>query len=129
MGKLLNIQATQQITYTVIVSSKYDCESTASLTVRPDCVSKSFIPNVLSPNGDGLNDIFKPTLINFKNYSLEIYNRWGEKIFESDDSAFGWDGTYNGAVVQNGVYSFVMRYKTTEDLQWQNVGGVVNVVR
>jgi len=53
----------------------------------------------------------------------------GEKIFESDDSAFGWDGTYNGAVVQNGVYSFVMRYKTTEDLQWQNVGGVVNVVR
>ena len=123
------IQATEQITYTVTVSNEYGCEGTGSFTVRPDCVSKSFIPSAFTPNGDGLNDIFRPTLINFEDYSLVIYNRWGEKIFESEDSAFGWDGTYNGAVVQNGVYSFVMRYKTTEDLQWQNVGGVVNVVR
>jgi gliding motility-associated-like protein len=123
------IQATQQITYTVIVSNKYDCESTASFTVRPDCVSKSFIPNAFSPNGDGLNDIFKPTLINFENYSLEIYNRWGEKIFESTDVKLGWDAFYQGEAVQDGVYHYFMRYKTTEDLQWQNVGGVVNVVR
>lgn len=123
------IQATEQITYSVTVSNEYGCEGTGSFTVRPDCVSKSFIPSAFTPNGDGLNDIFRPTLINFEDYSLVVFNRWGEKIFESDDSDFGWDGTYNGAVVQNGVYSFVMRYKTTENLQWQNVGGVVNVVR
>jgi len=123
------IQATYQITYSVTVSNEYGCEGTGSFTVRPDCVSKSFIPSAFTPNGDGLNDIFRPTLINFEDYRLVIYNRWGEKIFESDDSDFGWDGTYKGAAVQNGVYSFVMRYKTTEDLQWQNVGGVVNVVR
>jgi gliding motility-associated-like protein len=123
------IEATQQITYTVIVSNEYDCESTASFTVRPDCVSKSFIPTAFSPNGDGLNDVFKPTLINFENYSLEIYNRWGEKIFESTDVKLGWDASYQGEAVPDGVYHYFMRYKTTEDLQWQNVGGVVNVVR
>ena len=80
----------------------------------------------VNKNSEPANFRFSPGLVL---YLLVIYNRWGEKIFESEDSAFGWDGTYNGAVVQNGVYSFVMRYKTTEDLQWQNVGGVVNVVR
>ena len=92
-------------------------------------VSQSIITSAFTPNGYWINDIFIPTLINFEDYSLVIYNRWGEKIFESDDSVFGWDGTYNGAMAQSGVYSFVMRYKTTEDLRWQNVGGVVNVVR
>jgi gliding motility-associated-like protein len=123
------IQATEQITYTVLVSNEYECESTASFTVRPDCVSKSFIPTAFSPNGDGLNDVFKPTLINFEDYTLEVYNRWGEKIFESADASLGWNAYYNGKEVPDGVYHYFMRYKTTEDNQWQNVGGVVNVVR
>ena len=123
------IQATQQITYTVTVSNQYDCESEASFTVRPDCVSKSFIPTAFSPNGDGLNDVFKPTLINFEEYSLVVYSRWGEKIFESHDVNKGWDAFYQGEAVQDGAYHYFMRYKTTEDLKWQNVGGVVNVVR
>lgn len=123
------IQATEQTTYSVTVYNDNECEGTDNYEVRPDCISKSFIPTAFSPNGDGLNDVFKPTLINFEDYELKIYNRWGEKIFESENANRGWDGTYKGVKVQNGVYTFRMRYKTTEDNLWQNVGGVVNVVR
>lgn len=123
------IQATEQTIYTVTVYNDNECEGSDDFEVKPDCISKSFIPTAFSPNGDGLNDVFRPTLINFEDYSLSIYNRWGEKIYESTDVDEGWNGTYKGSLVQNGVYIFKMRYKTTEDLLWQNVGGTVNVVR
>lgn len=123
------IQATEQVMYTVTVYNENGCEGSATYEIRPDCVSKSFIPSAFSPNGDGLNDVFKPTLINFEEYELAVYNRWGEKIYESTDASIGWDGRYKGVAVQEGVYVFKMRYKTTEDNLWQNVGGMVNVVR
>lgn len=123
------IQAREQIEYKVTVYNEYGCESTAQFEIRSDCVSKSFIPTAFSPNGDGINDVFKPTLINFEDYQLEVYNRWGEKIFESDDVNLGWDGTYKSEQMQNGVYLFKMRYKTTEDMNWQNVDGLLNLLR
>lgn len=123
------IEAKLQTIYTVTVYNENDCEGSDDFEIRPDCVSKSFIPNAFTPNGDGLNDVFKPTLINFEQYSLQIYNRWGERIFESSDVNVGWDGTYKGVQVPNGMYTYLMRYLTTENMQWQNVGGELNVVR
>jgi gliding motility-associated-like protein len=123
------IQANEQLVYRVTVYNENGCEGSDDFEVRPDCISSSFIPTAFSPNDDGLNDVFKPTLINFEDYTLQIYNRWGQKIFESSDASIGWDGQFNGKTVQNGVYTYVMRYKTTEDNQWENVGGVVNVIR
>lgn len=123
------IQATEQTTYTVTVFNENGCFGEGSMTVKPDCVSKSFIPDAFSPNNDGTNDVFRPTLINFESYTLDIYNRWGERIFSSTNVADGWDGTYKGVKVPQGVYTYVMRYKTTEDLKWQNVGGVIHLVR
>jgi len=123
------IVADQQLVYRVTVYNENGCEGTDEFEVKPDCISTSFLPSAFSPNGDGLNDVFKPTLVNFEEYTLQIYNRWGEKIFESADAQDGWDGQYKGEKVQSGVYTYVMRYKSTEDNQWQNVGGVVSVVR
>ncbi len=123
------IQATEQTVYSVTVYNKYDCEASAQMEIKPDCVSKSFIPTAFSPNGDGLNDVFRPTLINFEDYKLQVYNRWGELLYESKDVKAGWDGTFRGNPVQDGVYTYIMRYKTTEDMQWQNVGGVLTILR
>ena len=123
------IQATEQLIYRVTVYNENGCEGSDEMEIRPDCVSKFLIPEAFTPNNDGLNDVFKPTLVNYQEYTLLIYNRWGEKIFESSDADIGWDGTFKGLPVQMGVYTYVMRFKTTENLQWQNLGGVINLLR
>lgn len=123
------IQAQDQTEYSVIVYNDNGCEGRDEFEIRSDCISTSFLPSAFSPNGDGLNDLFRPTLVNYEQFEMEIYNRWGELLFKSTDASIGWDGTYKGEVVPNGVYTYYMIYRTTEDMQWQNVGGVLNVIR
>ncbi len=68
-----------------------------------------FIPNAFSPNNDGLNDIFKPSG-NVTLKSMQIYNRWGELVYESSKGEFGWDGNYQKKLVHEGYYFFIIRY-------------------
>lgn len=124
-----SIKATKQITYTVVVTNDDGCEGTDDFTVGTQCISYYHIPTGFSPNNDGINDVFKPTLINFEKYTMAIHNRWGEAIFESDNPNVGWDGTYKGETVQNGVYLYTIRFITTENGEFQQVKGLVNVIR
>lgn len=74
--------------------------------------SRVFVPNAFTPNNDGLNDLFKPVSIFLYNdkgntvfdYTFQIFNRWGEKVFATDEVDDAWDGTYKGKAVQGGVY-------------------------
>lgn len=61
-----------------------------------DCSCTFYIPNAFSPNNDGYNDIFKPIVkcAYFKQYSFLIYDRWGELLFQSNDTDLGWDGIF-----------------------------------
>jgi gliding motility-associated-like protein len=75
--------------------------------------SKLEMPNAFSPNGDDINDIYKPmsnyqSIVDFHAY---IFNRWGQKLFEWTDPSKGWDGTYNGNAVKQGVYFCRVRAK------------------
>lgn len=68
--------------------------------------SKLDMPNAFSPNGDGINDVYKAkegyqSLVEFK---AVIYNRWGQKLYEWTDPSDGWDGTFHGKDVAQGVY-------------------------
>ena len=66
-----------------------------------------WIPSAFTPNGDNRNDIFRVMgNITSKEFSLQIYNRWGELIFESNDVEIGWDGTYKGTLVQDDIYTY-----------------------
>jgi gliding motility-associated-like protein len=66
-----------------------------------------YFPSAFSPNGDGKNDEYKTVGGLFtKSYSLQIYNRWGEMLFETDNPLVGWDGTFQGKESQDGVYVF-----------------------
>jgi gliding motility-associated-like protein len=66
-----------------------------------------WFPTVFTPNGDGLNDVFN-ILGEFSGdeFELEIYDRWGVSLFISNDKLKGWDGTYRGRLVQDGVYVY-----------------------
>ena len=78
--------------------------------------SKLEMPNAFSPNGDGINDIYKAkdgyqSLIEFHAY---IFNRWGQKLYEWTDPAGGWDGKYKGNDVKDGVYFVLVKAKGAE---------------
>jgi gliding motility-associated-like protein len=68
-----------------------------------------FIPNAFTPNSDGINDFFKVTDRNFETFSIWIYNRWGQLVFQSMDPRFGWDGKLNGENLPSGSYPYLIR--------------------
>jgi gliding motility-associated-like protein len=72
------------------------------------------VPNSFTPNGDGLNDEFIP-IFNMANsvkaYRFEVYNRWGQIVFESNDITVGWDGKYKGKICQTGTYNWIVYYQ------------------
>lgn len=73
-----------------------------------------FVPNAFSPNGDGKNDAFGVVALNqdFEEFSLQIWNRWGELIFETDNPGILWEGnTKGGTKHQQGVYVYTLNYK------------------
>jgi gliding motility-associated-like protein len=89
---------TSDMIYYVKVSSAAGCFDTASVhvhfyNVEPDL----FVPNAFSPNGDGLNDVFRPVAIGMKklNYFM-VYNRWGQLVFSTTELNKGWDGSFKG---------------------------------
>lgn len=69
-----------------------------------------FIPNVFTPNGDNKNDLFKINIKNYKNFKINIYNRWGGDVFESNDPLISWDGKINNTQenANDGVYYYIL---------------------
>lgn len=94
-------------TYCVVGTDEYGCMDTACVTVlvSTDCGAAEF-PNAFTPNDDGLNDVFRVHGRCFDEYHLVVYNRWGQKVFESFDPLIGWDGMFDGEDADMGVYSF-----------------------
>lgn len=83
------------------------------------------IPNVFSPNGDSMNDFFRiPGIEGFPNSKLEIYNRWGNVIYQSNDYGGGWDGRINNEPVADGTYYYILRRSDGE-----NFHGALTITR
>lgn len=78
-----------------------------------------FIPNAISPNSDNLNEVFYPSGL-FQFISMQIWNEYGEKLFESFEEGKGWDGTVNGVVSPEGTYYFLIRYQLPENGSYVN---------
>jgi gliding motility-associated-like protein len=98
-------------TYTATVINDLGCSGKATVTVTVIPSYDIFIPNVFTPNGDGANDEWKifGNLTGIKQLQVMVFNRIGEKVFESNDINFGWDGTYKGTSVP-GVYTYVAKF-------------------
>jgi gliding motility-associated-like protein len=109
--------ATPKITTTYFVTAFTDrnCTSTDSVTVKVLCDgSQLFIPNTFTPNGDGQNDFFFARAVGIDHIaSFRIFSRWGELLFERsnmpvNDERAGWNGTYNGQILNPDVYVYVI---------------------
>jgi gliding motility-associated-like protein len=101
---------------TLTVNSSPQCKNTLSFS---DSVFgyklNPIVPNVFSPNGDGINDVFKISgLDKCSSYSIKIYNRWGIPIYETEKTDFSWDGkTSAGTNAEDGTYYYILTNKTT----------------
>lgn len=93
--------------YTV-TATKNDCSTTEKITITKDCYTD--IPNVFTPNGDGVNDYFYPRNLLSKGvvgFSMSIFNRWGQLIYETKvPDGRGWDGRFNEKEQPMGVYIY-----------------------
>jgi len=92
----------------LIVTNNYGCKDTATKVVRIDPEVTVFIPTGFTPNGDGTNDFFNISGLGIVDVVLDIYNRWGERIYTTNDMERGWDGTYlkDGNRAQEDVYVY-----------------------
>ena len=68
---------------------------------------KDLIPSAFTPNGDGLNDLFRITNLKYqKLVDFSVFNRWGILVFHTNNPEVGWDGTYQGVAQDMGVYNY-----------------------
>jgi len=114
-GNTVVASPTITTTYCVEVSDNNGCKDTACVTVTVElpCPENENldVPNAFSPNKDGVNDEFclQGWESCIENFSILIYNRWGEKVYESKDPNFCWDGTYRGKELDAQVFVYQLK--------------------
>jgi gliding motility-associated-like protein len=79
------------------------------------------IPNGISPNGDGINDVFVIRCAAGA-VSINVFNRWGIEVYRSDNYLNDWDGTYNGGPLPDGTYYYLLKYTDTDDHKIDKAG-------
>jgi len=117
-------------TYTVTGMDYYGCKVTRTVTVIVDSTADEFIPTAFTPNGDGLNDVFR--LIGSKFHTMvefRVYNRWGQQVFYTDTREKGWDGTFNGQPAPMGVYHYTVIVARPGHDHNQVIKGEVTLIR
>ncbi len=124
--------------YNIWVSDENQCESEFGnnpVEIKRQCSDLFVLPNAFSPNGDGLNDHFGPVWVGNKavEYSLTIFNNWGEMLFNTDNPDKLWDGSYKGTTVPAGTYAYKMYLRFTFEQATgkaaEEIHGTVKVIR
>ena len=115
--------------YWVVATSECGNSSDTVFIDVIKCDCSLYVPNTFTPNGDGLNDIFLPIHdCKFLEYEFMVFNRWGERIFETQHTEKGWDGKYNKLLVQDGVYVWRINIRDS-DGTYNNYYGHVNIYK
>jgi gliding motility-associated-like protein len=115
---------------TLIAETEFGCLDTISRVITTPLVF--YVPNSFTPDGNEYNNEFTPVFSSkrkVKNYSLSIYNRWGEIVFETKDIDFGWDGTYKNKAAQIGTYTWQLQFTNLFNSKKELINGHVNLLR
>ncbi len=113
----------------LIASNAFGCADTAKIIIIVNPFSELIIPNVFTPNGDGINDIFFVKSIGLNFVNAELYDRWGLKMYEWSTLTGGWDGKApNGENVADGTYYYIIRAKGTDGKDYK-LNGAFTLLR
>lgn len=105
------LAATSEGIYWVVVTDNNGCQASDSVLLH-QCELLLWMPNVFTPNGDGLNDIFLPKYRNDVDITFQmlIFNKWGEQLFSTNNINQGWDGTYKGVLCKEDLYTWTITF-------------------
>ncbi|MCB0395198.1 MAG: PKD domain-containing protein [Flavobacteriales bacterium] len=123
-------QDTGCYTVRLIIENQYGCIDTMYRDVCVKDISSIYVPNVFSPNEDGVNDIFRPVHYGYCELEMYIFDRWGNLIYQTTSLTGGWDGTANNGPdpVQEDVYIWLIKAVDCNGEPWKRIGHV-SVVR
>jgi gliding motility-associated-like protein len=110
---LQTYQASDAGEYRVEVVNSYGCTGRSTVWLIP-CTLELTMPNAFTPDGNGINDIFRPVLLGDivpSRFLMQIYNRWGELVYETNDYTAGWDGFVKGSLAPSGVYAYIISFE------------------
>lgn len=119
-------QPTTTTIYTANLLDKFGCLVSDQVQIGVDGVL--YIPNSFTPNGDGLNDVFQPAGKDITEFEMIIFNRWGQKIFESNDMNLPWNGEFKGNPAQIDTYIWKIKFSDINTSN-QTLVGHVNLIR
>ncbi|HZH87149.1 MAG TPA: gliding motility-associated C-terminal domain-containing protein, partial [Brumimicrobium sp.] len=115
----------------LVVENEYGCIDSLTKLVRIENEVLLFTPNSFTPDGNGFNDTWKISIlgVDIYNFHLEVFNRWGEKVFESFDPEGEWDGTYGNKIAPTGTYIWKIQARDFENDNKYEFKGSVNILR
>jgi gliding motility-associated-like protein len=103
----------QTVNITVYALGTLACQKSNASATATTLTDEIFIPNVFSPNGDNKNDVLYVYGNVIQSLRMQVFNQWGEKVFETSDKNTGWNGSYKGKQQPVGVYVYAVRIVTT----------------
>lgn len=112
-----------------VVNRESMCEDLSDPFIVVVRESELEVPNVFTPNGDGVNDEFRVAYKSLKKFKMVIYSRWGRKVFDSTDPARGWDGKVGGKIGAPGVYFYNISAEGYNEGETYSQKGVVHLIR
>ena len=116
----------------VRVENEFACVETDTLNLQERCPTRIYVPNVFSPNDDGINDEFRVFAQDVIRFNLRVYNRWGGLLFESNDPEQHWDPWNDGEPLSSGVYTWMIEvegYKEDGSIYTEVLAGSVTLIR
>jgi gliding motility-associated-like protein len=107
IGSIVNDQSFQ-----LEVTDERGCKSTDIVKVQVFVEDDIYVPTSFTPNNDGKNDMFRPIAPTGVVYLFEVFNRWGQKVFSTDNTSLGWNGKIQDILQPSGVYVWHLKAKT-----------------
>lgn len=120
---------TETTTYTLTVTGSNGCTATDEVTVTVEVPTDYFVPSAFSPNGDGNNDQLFVHCYTIGWMNFQVYDMWGQLLFQTNDASHGWDGTVNGQPASVGLYVYTLEIRFVNNAGDIKTGGQVNLVR
>jgi gliding motility-associated-like protein len=114
-------------TVTLIATTSMGCMDSTSMTIGYEETASFYIPNTFTPDGDKFNQTFKPIFssgIDYQNYTMLIYNRWGELVYSTNNIDAKWDGKYKGELQEQDAFAYLLNVTFTDNSTYSKQGSI-----